>query len=114
LRSGQRAGRVSTTSLVSFDRNRYSVACQAAGKTAQLRSYAGNIIVIHERACIAEHPRAFQREQLIFDPWRRLKHYPDWDRQLVDIPAHLQLKEPPLADYARYDHFRKDSADATR
>jgi len=32
----------------------------------------------------------------------------------IDIPAHLQLKEPPLADCARYDHFRKDSADATR
>ena len=190
----ERTVRVSTTSLVSFDRNRYSVACQAAGKTAQLRSYAGNIIVMHEGICIAEHPRAFQRDQMIFDPWhylpvlrkkpgalrngapfkdwdlphpiqrtwRRLKHYPDWDRQLVDIlacvpiygleavasacnealgsgsvsrdvvinllvrthqepsaapidiPAHLQLKEPPLADCARYDHFRKDSADATR
>jgi len=190
----ERTVRVSTTSLVSFDRNRYSVACQAAGKTAQLRSYAGQIIVMHEGVCIAEHTRVFQRDQMIFDPWhylpvlckkpgalrngapfkdwdlphpiqrawRRLQHYPDWDRQLVDIlacvpiygldavasacnqalgsgsvsrdvvinllvrthqepsaapidiPAHLQLKEPPLADCARYDHFRKDPADATR
>jgi hypothetical protein len=32
----------------------------------------------------------------------------------MDIPAHLQLKEPPLADCGRYDHLRKESADATR
>jgi transposase len=115
----KRTVRVSSTSLVSFDRNRYSVACRAAGRTAELRSYADKIIVMHEGACIAEHPRAFQRDQMIFDPWhylpvlrrkpgalrngapfkdwdlpqsirrtwRRLKHYPDWDRQLVDILA---------------------------
>jgi transposase len=190
----ERTVRVSTTSLVTFDRNRYSVACQAAGKTAQLRSYAEKIVVMHEGTCIAEHPRVFQRDQMIFDPWHylpvlrkkpgalrngapfkgwdlpypirrtwsRLKHYPDWDRQLVDIlacvpiygleavagacnealstgsvsrdvvinllartqeepaaepvdiPTRLQLKEPPLADCARYDHLHKESAHATR
>ena len=190
----ERTVRVSSTSLVSFDRNRYSVACQAAGKTAQLRGYADKIVVMHEGACIAEHPRAFQRDQMFFDPWhylpvlrrkpgalrngapfkdwdlphaiRRtwqcLMRYPDWDRQLVDIlacvpiygleavatacnealrtssasrdvvinllartheepraepvdiPAHLQLKEPPLADCARYDHLRKEPPHATR
>ena len=30
------------------------------------------IIVMHEGACIAEHPRAFQRDQMIFDPWHYL------------------------------------------
>ena len=85
-----------------------------------------------------------------------MKHYPGWDRQLVDIlacvpgygldavadacnealgngsvsrdviinllarqheepsseivtiPAHLELSEPPVADCARYDRFRKE------
>ena len=190
----ERTVRVSTTSLVSFDRNRYSVACRAAGRTAELRSYADKIVVMHEGTCIAEHPRAFQRDQMVFDPWhylpvlcrkpgalrngapfkdwdlpypirrtwQRLKHYPDWDRQLVDIlacvpvygleavasacnealscgsvsrdvvinlltrtqqeppaqaidiPTHLQLKQPPLADCSRYDRFRQEPARATR
>jgi hypothetical protein len=190
----EREVRVSTTALVSFDRNRYSVACAAVGRTVQLRSYAGKIIVMHEGQCIGEHPRCFQRDQMIFDPWHylpilerkpgalrngapfqhwdlprplqrtlhALKRFPDWDRQFVDVlacvpvygletvttacdqallsgsasrdvvlnllsrsgqeqvpetvetPAHLVLDEPPVADCARYDGFRKEVPHATR
>ena len=184
----ERTVRVSSTSLVNFDRNRYSVDCKAAGRTAELRSYADKIVVLHDGECVAQHSRCFQRDQMIFNPWhylpvlqqkpgalrngapfkdwdlprsihrtwQRLKHYPDWDRQLVDIlacvpgygldavaaacnealgngsvsrdviinllarqheepspeivtiPAHLELSEPPVADCARYDRFRKE------
>jgi transposase len=184
----ERTVRVTSTSLVSFDRNRYSVDCKAAGRTAELRSYANKIVVLHDGEIVAQHSRCFQRDQMIFDPWhylpvlqkkpgalrngapfkdwdlprsihrtwQRLKHYPDWDRQLVDIlacvpgygldavadacnealgngsvsrdviinllarqqqepdpeivtiPAHLELSEPPVADCARYDRFRKE------
>ena len=184
----ERTVRVSSTSLVSFDRNRYSVDCKAAGRTAELRSYADKIVVMHDGECVAQHSHCFQRDQMIFNPWhylpvlqkqpgalrngapfkdwdlprsihrtwQRLKHYPDWDRQLVDIlacvpgygldavadacnealsngsvsrdviinllarqheeaspeivtiPAHLELSEPPVADCARYDRFRKE------
>ncbi len=190
----ERTVRVSSTSLVSFDRNRYSVACKAAGRTAELRSYADTIVVMFEGECVAQHPRCFQRDQMIFDPWhylpvlrrkpgalrngapfkdwdlprsitrtwQKLKRYPDWDQQLVDIlacvpsygldavasacdealgsgsvsrdvvlnllarqheepsaeivtiPDHLQLSEPPVADCTRYDRFRKENAHATR
>ena len=184
----ERTVRVSATSLVSFDRNRDSVDCKAASRTAELRSYADKIVVLHGGECVAQHSRCFQRDQMIFDPWhylpvlqkqpgalrngapfkdwdlprsihrtwQRLKHYPDWDRQLVDIlacvpgygldavadacnealsngsvsrdviinllarqhedaspeivtiPAHLELNEPPVADCARYDRCRKE------
>ena len=114
----ERTVRVSSTSLVSFDLNRYSVDCKAAGRTAELRSYADKIVVMHGGECVAQHSRCFQRDQMIFDPWhylpvlqkkpgalrngapfkdwdlprsihrtwQRLKHYPDWDRQLPDNP----------------------------
>ena len=161
---------------------------KAAGRTAERRSYADKIVVLHDGECVAQHSRCFQRDQMIFNPWhylpvlqkkpgalrngapfkdwdlprsihrtwQRLKHYPDWDRQLVDIlacvpgygldavadacnealsngsvsrdviinllarqhedaspeivtiPAHLALNEPPVADCARYDRFRKE------
>ncbi len=189
----EREVRVSSTALVSFDRNRYSVACTAVGRTVQLRSYAGKIVVMYKGQCIGEHPRCFQRDQMIFDPWHYLpvlerkpgalrngapfkhwdlpralqrtlnacKRFPDWDRQFVDIlacvpvygletvatacdqallsgsasrdvvlnllsrntqeqetetvdtPAHLMLDEPPMADCARYDRFRKEVTHAT-
>jgi transposase len=190
----EREVRVSTTALINFDRNRYSVMCTAVGRTVQLRSYAEQVVVMYQGQCIGEHRRCFQRDQMIFDPWhylpvlkrkpgalrngapfkhwdlphalRRtlsaLKRFPDWDRQFVDIlacvpvyglesvalacdqallsgsatrdvvlnllsritqepvpedvetPAHLTLDEPPMADCARYDRFRKEVTHATR
>jgi len=182
----ERSVRVSSTALVSYDCNRYSVQCQAVGKVVQLRCYAERITVWHEGLCIGEHIRNFGRRQMIFDPWHylpvlqrkpgalrngapfkhwdlpralqrmgeRLKKHADWDRQFVAILSnvpqygleavnlacdealasgatsadvvlnilsrqasppdpgpitvanHLQLKQPPQADCARYDDFR--------
>jgi len=186
--------RVSSTALVSFDRNRYSAACTAVGQTVQLRSYAEKVVVMYKGECIGEHSRCFARDQMIFDPWHylpilerkpgalrngtpfkhwnlpralqrtwdALKRFPDWDRQFVDIltcvpvygletvasacdqallsgsvsrdvvlnllsrntqeqdpesvetPEYLMLNEPPVADCARYDSFRKEVTHATR
>ena len=173
--------RVGSTSMVNFDRNRYSVACLAVGKTVQLRCYADELVMMHEGHCIGRHRRCFKRDPMIFDPghylpvltrkpgalrngapfrhwdlpialrrtWQTLKRYPDWDRQFVsilsrvptygmeavseacdqalmsgsvsadvvlnllsrsteqsaatdmEIPTHLQLKQPPVADCNR-------------
>jgi transposase len=68
----EREVRVSTTALVSFDRNRYSVACTAVGRSVQLRSYAAKIVVMYEGQCIGEHRRCFQRDQMLFEPWHYL------------------------------------------
>jgi hypothetical protein len=150
-------------------------------------------VIVHQGEPVADHPRCFQRDQMIFDPWHylpvlerkpgalrngapfkdwnlprslqrtlsTLKRFPDWDRQFVDIlacvplydlqtvanacdqallssstsrdivinllsrsvqeqdpenvetPAHLILTEPPVADCARYDRFRKEVNHAT-
>ncbi|MFT7287893.1 MAG: hypothetical protein ACI87W_002008 [Halieaceae bacterium] len=150
-------------------------------------------MIVHQGEPVADHPRCFQRDQMIFDPWHylpvlerkpgalrngapfkdwnlprslqrtlsTLKRFPDWDRQFVDIlacvplydlqtvanacdqallssstsrdivinllsrsvqeqdpenvetPAHLILTEPPVADCARYDRFRKEVNHAT-
>ncbi len=61
--------RVSSTCLLSFDRNRYSVPCEAAGKNAQVRVYADRIVVVREGRVLAEHARRFGRNSTICDPW---------------------------------------------
>ncbi len=189
----ERIVRVSSTALVSFDRNRYSVDCRAVGQVVQLRSYANQIVVLHEGQVISEHTRQFGRDRMIFDPWhylpvlkrkpgalrngapfkdcylprafqrvrQRMRHYTDADRQFVDvlasvpvygledvtnacdaalisdavsrdvilnllsrsadphsaeamdIPAHLQLSDPPISDCGRYDQFRKEVTHAS-
>lgn len=61
--------RVSTTSLVAYDTNRYSVDSVAVGRTVMLRAYADRIVVVEAGIVIGEHPRLFGRHQVRYDPW---------------------------------------------
>lgn len=65
--------RVSFTSLVNFDRNRYSVHVSAVGKTASVRAYADRIILLVDGQTVGMHLREFGREKTIFDPWHYLE-----------------------------------------
>jgi transposase len=74
----ERPVRVSPGSLVSFDRNRYSVGCHCVGRTVQLRVYAERIVIVCEGEVVGDHPRHFGSGKTIFDPW----HYvPALDRK---------------------------------
>ena len=65
----EREVRVSSTALVHYDRNRYSVDCRWAGKTVSVRAYAERIVMVADGQVVGEHPRCFERERTRFDPW---------------------------------------------
>lgn len=64
--------RVSSTSLVRYDRNHYSVDSKLAGNTATVRASADRIKVISNGEVVADHPRQFGRDKVIYDPWHYL------------------------------------------
>ena len=59
----------SSTCLVSFDRNRYSVMAKAGRMAVQVRAYATRIVIRCGDEVVAEHPRLFGRDQVTYDPW---------------------------------------------
>lgn len=61
--------RVSSMSLVRFDANRYSVACEAAGARVTLRAYAERIQILYDERLVADHARSFDRYRTIYNPW---------------------------------------------
>jgi len=61
--------RVSSTCLITYDRNRYSVPAQYASKLLALRAYAERLVLIGDQQIVAEHPRRFTRDQCYFEPW---------------------------------------------
>ena len=61
--------RVSSTCLVRYDRNHYSVASKLAGKTATVRASADRIRVVSNGKLVADHPRQFGRDNVVYDPW---------------------------------------------
>lgn len=64
--------RVSPTSLISFDRNRYSVNASAVGQTVAVRAYADRVVVVRDGEIVAFHRRHLGRDKVIYDPWHYL------------------------------------------
>ncbi len=65
----ERCCRVTTTALVHFERNRYSVDCRYVGHTIALRAYADRIVILADGEPIGEHARSFERHQVAYNPW---------------------------------------------
>ena len=68
--------RVSSTCLITFDNNRYSVPATFANRPVSLRVYADRLVIVAEAQVVAEHKRVFTRDhsqqgRAIYD-WR---HY---------------------------------------
>lgn len=83
--------RASSTCLVTYDRNRYSVPAGYAGQLVSVRVYAERLQVVAEERLVAEHPRGFGRGQSMFNPW----HY---------LPV-LEHKPGALRDGAPFQHW---------
>jgi len=88
--------RVSSTSLVSAARNRYSVPCALAGHRVSVRLYPERVMIVADQSVVAEHARASDRDHVVYD-WQ---HYlPLIERKpgalrngapFADLPAPLQ------------------------
>jgi hypothetical protein len=86
----EHVARVSSTCLVAVHRNRYSVPCELAGQLVSTRLYPEQALVSAHDAVVAEHLRAFDRGQTVYD-WR---HYIALAQRnpgvpIADMPAAL-------------------------
>jgi len=62
--------------LISFDRNRYSVAARAVRRAVQVRAYADKIVLGLGDEIIAKPRRSFARNRTINDSWYQLVNKP--------------------------------------
>jgi hypothetical protein len=67
------AVRVSTTALVSYDRNRYSVNASVVGRTVMIRAYADRIVIVYDGNVVGDHRRQFGRDKIIYDAWHYIE-----------------------------------------
>lgn len=64
--------RVSSTCLVAYETNHYSVEAVAVGQTPMLRAYADRLVIVHDGVVLGEHAREFGRHQIRYNPWHYL------------------------------------------
>lgn len=83
--------RVSSTCLVQYDCNHYSVPSAHAKQRVSLRVYANRVVLIAQQKVIAEHKRSFNKHDYLFEPW----HY-------VSL---LEKKPGALRDGAPFLHW---------
>jgi len=103
------SARVSSTSLVTVARSRYSVPCAWAGHRVSARLYPDRVVIVGDHDIIAEHPRAVDRDQVTYT-WQ---HYlPLVERKpgalrngapFVDLPESLQRLRQALLRHAGGD-----------
>jgi len=63
--------RVSSTCLVTLQRNRYSAPCRLANQMVAVHQYADHIEIVHDNAIAARHARLLDSDQVSYD-WQ---HY---------------------------------------
>lgn len=100
----EKSHRVSSTCLVTFDRNRYSVECRYAHHAVSVRAYADHIDIVADGTVIGSHKRHFGRDKTEFNPWhyvpllerkpgalRNGAPFKDWDlpESLQKVKGHL-------------------------
>jgi hypothetical protein len=61
-----------TTCLITHDRIKYSIDAKAAGRAVLVRVYADRIVVLLDDEVVADYPRSFRRDQVVYDPWHYL------------------------------------------
>lgn len=60
---------VSSTCLVQYDSNHYSVPSSYARKRISLRAYADRVVLIAHQQVVATHQRSFKKHDYRFEPW---------------------------------------------
>ncbi len=68
----ERECRVSSTGLVNYDRNHYSVSSKVVGQSATVLATADLIQIVKNGEVVGEHIRQFGRDKTIYDPWHYL------------------------------------------
>lgn len=89
--------RVSSTCLITFERNRYSVPAQFANQRVSLRAYAHRLVIVADNDIIAEHDRVF----LIHDNRAPAKTIYNW-RHYLNV---LQRKPGALRNGAPFNEL---------
>jgi transposase len=64
----RKAARVSSLSLVRYDRNDYSVPTAYGHRAVLVRGYVDEVVIACGAEIIARHPRSYAREDFVFDP----------------------------------------------
>lgn len=104
--------RVSSTCLLSVNRNRYSVPARFAGQAVSVRLTAEQVRVVAQNEVIAAHVRLFGRDQLVCDPWHYLPVLEKKPGALRNGAPFVNWDLPPAITHVRDQILKQPKGDS--
>jgi hypothetical protein len=107
----ERAVRVSSTCLVQYDCNHYSVPSQFAKQRISLRIYADHVVMVAEGRVIATHQRSFKRDHYQFEPWHYVSLLKQKPGALRDGAPFMHWDLPPALVIIKKRYLQRSGGD---
>tara|TARA_R110001592_G_scaffold341474_1_gene630564 strand:- start:39341 stop:40837 length:1497 start_codon:yes stop_codon:yes gene_type:complete len=107
----EKAVRVSSTCLVQYDSNYYSVPSSYAKQTISLRAYADHIIIVNQQQVIARHPRSFNKHDYLFEPWHYVPLLKQKPGALRDGAPFLKWDLPAALNSIKKHYLQRSGGD---
>jgi transposase len=92
-------GKITSQALVRFQNNDYSVPTTLGPQKVWVKGFVGRVVIAYEDKIIAEHPRSYGQEEIIFNPLHYLK--------LLERKTGAFVQAAPLKDWKLPDVFQK-------
>ena len=107
----EKAVRVSSTCLVQYDCNHYSVPSQFAKQRISLRIYASQLVIVAEGCVIATHQRSFKRDHYQFEPWHYVSLLKQKPGALRDGAPFVHWDLPPALVTIKKRYLQRNGGD---
>ncbi|MFT7687943.1 MAG: transposase [Candidatus Azotimanducaceae bacterium] len=107
----ERAVRVSSTCLVQYDSNHYSVPSQFAKQRISLRVYADHVVMVAEGRVITTHKRSFKRDHYQFEPWHYVSLLKQKPGALRDGAPFMHWDLPPALVTIKKRYLQRSGGD---
>ncbi len=107
----EKTHRVTSTCLVQYDSNHYSVPSAYAKQHLSLRAYADSVVIYDKQELVAKHTRSFGKHEYCFEPW----HYVPLLRQkpgaLRDGAPFKQWELPKAIELIKHCYLKRNNGD---
>lgn len=107
----EKPARVTSTCLVRYDCNHYSVPSAYAKQRVSLRGYASRIVIVSGEHIVAEHPRCFDKHEYCFEPWHYVPLLQRKPGALRDGAPFQQWSLPPVLQTLKQHYLARRQGD---
>jgi len=107
----EKTHRATSTCLVQYDSNHYSVPSAYAKHSLSLRVYAQSIVIYAKQTEIARHSRSFNRHEYCFEPWHYVPLLKQKPGALRDGAPFKQWKLPDAINVIKALYLNRHNGD---